>query len=156
MKTLSGLPGLALAGSLMWLSGSAWAQSAEQIEAARQILAKCSPSELSAKCVELIANAPGDQRVAVGAALGHAVAKVNAAVTPTAVTAISRRVPEVAPATAAAAAAEVPDSAAVIAYMVAAVPRVNTKDLQAALIAAAPGEASLIAFAVADGRANRP
>jgi len=147
-RLMSFIPALALC----WTCCSGFGQSADQIAAARDILSKAPPAELAAKCVELVAGAPSKEKVAVAAAVGHAVAKVNSQVTPAAVTAVATREPSVAPAIAAAATTELPNSAPAIAVAAIKSPRVNERDVRAAVIAAAPGQAVSIITALVQAK----
>jgi len=127
--------------ALCWTCCCGFSQSADQIAAAREILAKAPPAELASKSVELVTGAPAKEKVTVAAAVGHAVAKVNPQLAATAVTAVSTREPSVAAAIAAAAAAELPNSAPAIAVAAIKSSRVNERDVRAAVIGAAPGQA---------------
>ena len=112
MNKLKSLVGTTLLAGVFCLSAHAvFAQTAAQIEAAKDILAKVPAAELAAKSAELVANAPAKERAAVASAAAQVVASINPDVASVTVVAISLRVPVVAPAAAAAAAAKLPDSA---------------------------------------------
>lgn len=147
-RLTSFLPALALC----WTCCSGFGQSADQIAAARDILAKTPPAELAAKSAQLVAGAPAKEKVAVAAAVGHAIAKLNPQLTANAVTAVATREPSVAPAVAAAAATELPNSAPAIAVAAIKSPRVNERDVRAAVIAAAPGQAVSIITALVQAK----
>ncbi|HKS37611.1 MAG TPA: hypothetical protein VJW76_10510 [Verrucomicrobiae bacterium] len=131
---------------------SSFGQSADQIAAAKDILAKAPPAELAAKCAQLVAGAPAREKVAVAAAVGHAVAKVSPPGTPAAVTAVAVREPSTAPSVAAAAATELPNSAPAIAVAAIKSPRVSERDVRAAVVAAAPGQSVAIITALVQAR----
>src|SRR6266513_6458385 len=111
-----------------------FAQTAAQIEAAKDLLAKVPAAELASKSAELVANAPAKERAAVASATAQAVAAINPDVASATVVAISLRVPVVAPAAAAAAAAKLPNSAGLIAVAAANVPGVRVCDVRPAVI----------------------
>src|SRR2546427_11509146 len=103
-----------LAGVFCLSARAVFAQTASQIEAAKDILAKVPAAELAAKSAELVANAPVKERAAVASAAAQVVASINPDVASVTVVAISLRVPVVAPAAAAAAAAKPPGSAGAV------------------------------------------
>jgi hypothetical protein len=141
-----------LAGVFCLSAHSVFAQTAAQIEAAKDILAKVPAAELASKSAELVANAPAKERAAVASAAAQVVASLNPDVASAAVAAISLRVPVVAPAAAAAAAAKLPNSAGVIAVAAANVPGVRVGDVRPAVIAAVPSQAGQVVAALS--RAN--
>ena len=135
------LPGL--------LSASvATAQTAEQILAARDILAKVPAAELAGRAAQLVANAPPKEKAAVAAAVAQSVASLNPDVASAAVASIALKVPVAAPAAAAAAAGKLPGSAAAIAVAAASVAGVKASDVRTAVIAAVPAQAAQIASAM--------
>src|SRR5258705_6641107 len=129
-----------LAGVFSLSAQVVFAQTAAQIEAAKDILAKVPAAELASKSAELVANAPPKERAAVASAATQVVASINPDVASATVVAISLRVPVVAPAAAAAAAAKLPNSAGGIAVAAARVPGVRLGDVGAAVIAARPSQ----------------
>jgi len=128
------------------------AQSAAQIEAAKDILAKVPAAELASRSAELVANAPAKERAAVASATAQVVASINPDMASATVVAISLRIPVVAPAAAAGAAAKLPNSAGAIAVAVANVPGVRVGDVRPAVIAAVPAQAGQVVAALS--RAN--
>ena len=135
------LPGL--------LSASvATAQTAEQILAARDILAKVPAAELAGRAAQLVANAPPKEKAAVASAVAQVVASLNPDVASAAVASIALRVPVAAPAAAASAAGKLPGSAAAIAVAAASVAGVKAGDVRTAVIAAVPAQAAQIASAM--------
>ena len=124
------------------------AQTAAQIDAAKEILAKVPAADLASKSAELVANAPAKERAAVAAAATQVVASKNPDVASATVVAISLRVPVVAPAAAAAAAAKLPNSAGEIAVAAAKVPGVRVGDVRPAVIAAVPSRAGQVVAAL--------
>jgi len=130
----------------------AFAQTAAQIEAAKDILAKVPAAELASRSAELVANAPAKERAAVASAAAQVVATMNPDLASATVAAISLRVPIVAPAAAAAAAAKLPNAAGGIAVAAAQVPGVKVSDVRPAVIAAVPSQAGQVVAALA--RAN--
>jgi len=137
-----------LAGVFFLIAHVVVAQSAAQIEAAKEILAKVPAADLASKAAELVANAPAKERAAVASAATQAVTWIKPDVASATVAAISLRVPVVAPAAAAAAAARLPDSAGVIALAAANVPGVRVDDVRPAVIAAVPSKAGQIIAAL--------
>jgi hypothetical protein len=128
------------------------AQTAAQIEAAKDILTKVPAVELASKSADLVANAPAKERAAVASAAAQVVASLNPDLASATVAAISLRVPIVAPAAAAAAAAKLPNSAGRIAVAAAQVPGVKVSDVRPAVIAAVPTQAGQVVAALS--RAN--
>ena len=141
-----------LAGVFCLSARVVFAQTAAQIEAAKDILAKVPAAELASKSAELVANAPAKQRAAVASAAAQVVASIYPDVASATVVAISLRVPVVAPAAAAAAAAKLPNSAGGIAVAAANVPGVRVGDVRPAVIAAVPSQAGQVVAALS--RAN--
>src|SRR5262245_35792724 len=130
-------------------SDCARAQSADQIAAAREILAKVPPGELAAKSTQLVTAAPAKEMAAVAAAVGQAVGRINPELTPTVVGVISSKAPAIAPAVAAAAAGMLADSAAAIAMAAAGARGARSGDVRAAVIAAVPARAAEIVSVLA-------
>lgn len=124
------------------------AQTAEQVAAAKDILAKVPAAELASRGAQLVADAPPKEKAAVASAVGQAVASTRPELASAVVASISTKVPVVAPAAAAAAAGKLPDSAAAIALAAASVPGVIAADVRAAVIAAAPRQAVQIVSAL--------
>jgi len=137
-----------LTGVFFLIAHVVFAQTAAQIEAAKDILVKVPAADLASKAAELVANAPAKERAAVASAATQAVTSINPDVASATVVAISLRVPVVAPAAAAAAAAKLPDLAGVIALAAANVPGVRVDDVRPAVIAAVPSKAGLIIAAL--------
>src|SRR6058998_18024 len=137
-----------LAGVFCVSAHAVLAQTAEQIEAAKSILAKVPAVELASKSAELVANAPAKERAAVASAAAQVVASINPDVASATVVAISLRVPVAAPAAAAAAAAKLPNSAGAIAVAAAGVPGVRVGDVRPAVIAAVPSQAGQVVAAL--------
>jgi len=141
-----------LAGFFCLSAHVVFAQTAAQIEAAKDILAKVPAAELASKSAELVANAPAKERAAVASAVAQVVVSINPDVASATVVAISLRVPVVAPAAAAAAAAKLPNLAGGIAVAAANVPGVRVGDVRSAVIAAVPSQAGQVVAALS--RAN--
>jgi len=141
-----------LAGVFCLSARVVFAQTAAQIEAAKDILAKVPAAELASKSAELVANAPAKQRAAVASAAAQVVASIYPDLASATVVAISLRVPVVAPAAAAAAAAKLPNSAGGIAVAAANVPGVRVGDVRPAVIAAVPSQTGQVVAALS--RAN--
>jgi hypothetical protein len=141
-----------LAGVFSLSAQVVFAQTAAQIEAAKDILAKVPAAELASKSAELVAIAPARERAAVAAAAAQVVATIYPDVASATVVAISLRVPVVAPAAAAAAAAKLPNLAGGIAVAAANVPGVRVGDVRPAVIAAVPSQAGQVVAAMS--RAN--
>jgi hypothetical protein len=137
-----------LAGVFCLIAHAVFAQTAAQIEAAKDLLAKVPAADLASKAAELVANAPAKERAAVASAAAQAVTLIKPDVASATVAAISLRVPVVAPAAAAAAAARLPDLAEVIALAAANVPGVRVDDVRPAVIAAVPSKAGQIIAAL--------
>jgi hypothetical protein len=131
---------------LAWTSVSA--QTADQVAAARDILAKVPTAELASRSAQLVADSPPKERAPVAAAVGQAVGRLNPGLASAAVAAISTKVPAVAPAAAAAAAAVVPTAAGAIARAAAGAPGVKPEDIRAAVIAAVPARAAEVVTAL--------
>jgi hypothetical protein len=131
---------------LAWTSASA--QTADQVAAARDILAKVPAAELASRSAQLVADAPIKERAPVAAAVGQAVAKLNPDLASAAVAAISAKAPVVAPAAAAAAAGVAPTAAAAIARAAVGAPGVKLADVRAAVIAAVPARAAEVVSAL--------
>jgi hypothetical protein len=141
-----------LVGCVVVVAPVSWelqAQTKGQIEAAMAALGKVDGAELPSRAAGLVAGAPGEERIAVAAAVGEAAARMNPGMVLAVVSAVSARVPEAAAAVAAASAAVLPRQAASIAVAAVRQSQVRLVDVRAAVMAAAPAQAAQVALALA-------
>jgi hypothetical protein len=144
--------GSLIMGIVLWSGTTVMAQSAEQIAAAREILAKFAAADLPARSAQLVADAPVKERAPVAAAVGHAIARISPNLTPMIVSAICLKTPAAAPAVAAAAAVELPEIAGQIAVAASKAPGVKALEIRSAVIAAVPAKAVQVVSAMAAAR----
>ena len=143
-----------LAGLCVFSTNVALTQTAAQISAAKDILAKVARSELPSKAAQLVVDAPAKQKAAVASAVGQAVAAIHPDSASAAVAAIASKVPAAAPAAAAGAAGKLPGSAPAIAVAAASVPGVAADDVRIAVTAAVPRQRAQIESALSRAKVS--
>ena len=143
-----------LVGLCVFSTNVALTQTAGQISAAKDILAKVSPAGLPSKAAQLVVDAPAKQKAAVASAVGQAVAAINPDSASAIVAAIASKVPVAAAAAAAGAAGKLPGSAPAIAVAAASVPGVAVDDVRIAVTAAAPRQRAQIESALSRAKVS--
>ena len=143
-----------LAGLCVFSTNVALTQTAAQISAAKDLLAKVARSELPSKAAQLVVDAPAKQKAAVASAVGQAVAAIHPDSASATVAAIASKVPAAAPAAAAGAAGKLPGSAPAIAVAAASVPGVAADDVRIAVTAAVPRQRAQIESALSRAKVS--